>query len=38
VPEEASIRRAIDEYWKEQPEGGDSGDAGPDDGSGKYVM
>jgi HEAT repeat protein len=38
VPEEASIRRAIDEYWKEQPEGSDSGDAGPDDGSGKYVM
>jgi hypothetical protein len=38
VPEEAAIRRAIDEYWKEQPEGSDSGDAGPDDGSGKYVM
>jgi hypothetical protein len=38
VPEEASIRRAIEESWKEQPEGNDSGDAGPDDGSGKYVM
>ena len=38
VPEDAAIKRAIDEYWKEQPEGGDSGDPGPDDGSGKYVM
>jgi hypothetical protein len=38
VPEDAAIRRAIDEYWKQQPEGTDSGDPGPDDGSGKYVM
>jgi HEAT repeat protein len=38
VPEEATIRRAIDDYWKDQPEGSDGGDAGPDDGSGKYVM
>jgi HEAT repeat protein len=38
VPEEAAIRRAIDEYWKQLPEGGDTGDPGPDDGSGKYVM
>lgn len=38
VPEDAAIRRAIDEYWKQQPEGSDSGDPGPDDGSGKYVM
>lgn len=38
VPEEGAIRRAIDEYWKEQPEGSDGGEPGPDDGSGKYVM
>ena len=38
VPEEGSIRQAIDEYWKEQPEETDGGDPGPDDGSGKYVM
>jgi len=38
VPEEAAIRRAIDEYWKDQPEGSDGGEPGPDDGSGKYVM
>jgi hypothetical protein len=38
IPEEADIRRAIDEYWKEQPEESDGGDTGPDDGSGKYVM
>jgi hypothetical protein len=39
VPEEAEIRRAIDEYWKDQPEGsGGGGESGPDDGSGKYVM
>jgi hypothetical protein len=38
VPEEAEIRRAIDEYWKEQPEGSGGGESGPDDGSGKYVM
>jgi len=39
VPEEAEIRRAIDEYWKDQPEGsGGGGESDPDDGSGKYVM
>jgi hypothetical protein len=38
VPEDATIRRAIDDYWKEQPEGSDGGESGPDDGSGKYVM
>jgi hypothetical protein len=38
IPEEADIRRAIDEYWKDQPEESDGGDTGPDDGSGKYVM
>lgn len=39
VPEEGAIRRAIDEYFKEQPEGGEGGgEPGPDDGSGKYVM
>jgi hypothetical protein len=38
VPEEAAIRRAIDEYWKEQPEDSGGGESGPDDGSGKYVM
>jgi hypothetical protein len=38
IPEETAIRRAIDEYWKDQPEESDGGDTGPDDGSGKYVM
>jgi hypothetical protein len=39
VPEENSIRRAIDDYWKSQAEGGEGGgEPGPDDGSGKYVM
>jgi hypothetical protein len=38
IPEEAEIRRAIDEFWKDQPEESDGGDTGPDDGSGKYVM
>jgi hypothetical protein len=39
VPEEATIRRAIDDYWKRQPDGGEGGgepDAG--DGSDKYLM
>jgi hypothetical protein len=38
VPEEAAIRRAIDDYWKERPEESEGGESGPDDGSGKYVM
>ncbi|HUD71027.1 MAG TPA: hypothetical protein VMQ62_03615 [Dongiaceae bacterium] len=39
VPEENSIRRAIDDYWKEHPEGSEGGgEPGPDDGHGKYVM
>jgi hypothetical protein len=39
LPEEAAIRRAIDEYWKHQPEGGEgSGEPGPADGSDKYLM
>lgn len=38
VPEENSIRRAIDDYWKDHPEEGGGGEPGPDDGSGKYVM
>jgi hypothetical protein len=39
VPEEAAIRRAIDEYWKEQPEGDEgSGERGPGDGSDRYLM
>ncbi|HEU4400474.1 MAG TPA: hypothetical protein VFT43_00070 [Candidatus Polarisedimenticolia bacterium] len=39
VPEEAAIRKAIDDFWKERPEGGeDSGEPGPGDGSDKYLM
>ena len=39
VPEEAEIRRAIDEYWKQQPEGGEESDEpGPGDGSDRYLM
>jgi len=39
VPEEAAIRRAIDEFWKKHPEEGeDGGDPGPGDGSDKYLM
>jgi hypothetical protein len=39
VPEEASIRKAIDDYWKQQQDGGEGGgepDAG--DGTDKYLM
>ena len=34
VPEEESILKAIDDYWKGSPEGPDSG-SGP---SGQYLM
>ncbi len=39
VPEEQAIRRAIDDYWTEQPEGEEgSGEPGAGDGSDKYLM
>jgi hypothetical protein len=39
VPEEAAIRRAIDDFWKKHPEEGEDGeDPGPGDGSDKYLM
>jgi HEAT repeat protein len=39
VPEESSIRGAIDEYWKKHPDEGEDGDEpGPGDGSDKYLM
>ena len=39
VPEEAAIRRAIDDFWKKRPEEGEDGeDPGPGDGSDKYLM
>jgi hypothetical protein len=37
VPEEAEIRRAIDEYWRQHSEEG-AGDSGPGDGSDRYLM
>jgi len=39
VPEEPAIRRAIDDYWKKQPDG-DEGSDEPEtgDGSDKYLM
>lgn len=38
VPEENAIRRAIDDYWKQQPEEEGSGEPGAGDGSDKYLM
>jgi hypothetical protein len=39
LPEDAAIRRAIDDYWKQRPEeGGDGGEPGADDGSDRYLM
>jgi hypothetical protein len=38
VPEEAAIRRAIDEYWKQAEEGEGSGSPGSADGSDRYLM
>ncbi|MFQ5878180.1 MAG: hypothetical protein ACE5JH_10920 [Acidobacteriota bacterium] len=38
VPEEAEIRKAIDDYWKHRPEEDGSGDVGPGDGSDRYLM
>jgi hypothetical protein len=38
VPEEAKIRSAIDEYWKEQPEEQEGDEPGPGDGSDRYLM
>ena len=37
VPEEAEIRRAIDEYWRQHPDEGME-EAGPGDGSDRYLM
>ncbi len=37
VPEEASIRSAIDDYWKKHPDEGED-EPGPGDGSDKYLM
>jgi hypothetical protein len=37
VPEEAEIRRAIDEFWRQHSDEG-TGDFGPGDGSDKYLM
>jgi HEAT repeat protein len=39
VPEDAAIRRAIDDFWKQRPEeGGGGGEPGADDGSDQYLM
>jgi HEAT repeat protein len=39
LPEDAAIRRAIDDYWKQRPEeGGDGGEPDADDGSDRYLM
>jgi len=39
VPEEAAIRRAIDDFWKKHSDEGEDGDEpGPGDGSDKYLM
>src|SRR5262245_17607465 len=39
VPEESTIRGAIDDYWKKHPDEGEDGDEpGPGDGSDKYLM
>ena len=39
LPEDAAIRRAIDDYWKQRPEeGSDGGEPGADDGSDRYLM
>ena len=38
LPEEAAIRRAIDDYYQQQPDEEESGDPGVGDGSDKYLM
>jgi hypothetical protein len=39
IPEEAAIRRAIDDFWKKHSDEGEDGDEpGPGDGSDKYLM
>lgn len=39
LPEDAAIKRAIDDYWKQRPEeGGGGGEPGADDGSDRYLM
>lgn len=37
IPEEAEIRRAIDEYWRQHPDKGME-ESGPGDGSDRYLM
>jgi hypothetical protein len=38
LPEEAAIRRAIDDYYQQHPDEEESGDPGVGDGSDKYLM